>query len=311
MTTTANDLEICMARSPIDRQLEGCGYWRKRQRIPLPSAHALAAAGKANALRRAHRRGVNVNAADWFGRTPLHRAAVIDHRTTRECIGVLLRRGAELDARDKCGLTAEDWARESGNRGALQLFDLWRRTSPERRAQLRAQTGFTLIEVMIGLAAFAIVAAGVYTLFFAGSGSAALVKAQSDTAALDAALMSAYVTRASFSGLTTQSAISEGWMPDELKDASGLPVNAWSQPIALSAADLDVSGDAKGARIEQDVPAPDACIRFITAVAGGFDSVSVNGHELARSDAQNPSALASPCADTGEMAHIVVVRRRM
>jgi hypothetical protein len=100
-------------------------------------------------------------------------------------------------------------------------------------------------------------------------------------------------------------------MPDELKDASGLPVNAWSQPIALSAVDLDVSGDAKGARIEQDVPAPDACIRFITAVAGGFDSVSVNGHELARSDAQNPSALASPCADTGEMAHIVVVRRRM
>jgi type II secretory pathway pseudopilin PulG len=164
---------------------------------------------------------------------------------------------------------------------------------------------------MIGLAAFAIVAAGVYTLFFAGSNGAALVKAQSDTAALGNALMSAYVTRADFSGLTTQSAIAEGWVPDELKDASGLPVNAWSQPIALSAVDLDVSGDAKGARIEQDVPAPDACIRFVTAVAGGFDSVSVNGHELAGSDAKNPSALASPCNDPGEMAHIVVVRRRM
>jgi prepilin-type N-terminal cleavage/methylation domain-containing protein len=308
---TTNDLEICMARSPIDLQPEGCGYWRKRQRIPLPSAHALAAAGEANALRREHRRGVNVNAADWFGRTPLHRAAVIDHRTTRECIGVLLRRGAELDARDKCGLTAEDWARESGNRGALQLFDLWRRTSSERRAQLRAQAGFTLIEVMIGLAAFAIVAAGVYTLFFAGSDGAALVKAQSDTAALGAALTSAYVTRASYSGLTTQSAVSEGWMPDELKDVSGLPVNAWSQPIELSAVDLAASGDAKGARIEQDVPAPDACVRFLSAVAGGFDSVSVNGHELARGDVQNPSTLASPCADNGEMAHVVLVRRRM
>jgi hypothetical protein len=59
------------------------------------------------------------------------------------------------------------------------------------------------------------------------------------------------------------------------------------------------------------VPAPDACIHFITAVAGGFDSVSVNGHELAHRDAQNPSTLASPCADTGEMAHVVLVRRRM
>jgi prepilin-type N-terminal cleavage/methylation domain-containing protein len=311
MATCANEIEICMARNPIYSQPDGCGYWSKRMRIPPPSVHTLAAAGNADALRQAHRDRVSLTSTDWFGRTPLHLASLLDNPDTNECIGVLLNRGANPDARDRSGRTPEDWARESGNEGALRIYGLWRAMTPERRAALRAQAGFTLIEVMIGLAAFAVVAAGVYTLFFAGSDGAALVKAQSDTAALDAALMSAYVTRASFSGLTTQSAISEGWMPDELKDASGLPVNAWSQPIALSAADLDVSGDAKGARIEQDVPAPDACIRFITAVAGGFDSVSVNGHELARSDAQNPSALASPCADTGEMAHIVVVRRRM
>jgi prepilin-type N-terminal cleavage/methylation domain-containing protein len=311
MTTTTNEREICMARSPIDRPSVGCGYWHKRQRIPAPSAQALAAAGDADALRQAHRNRVSLTSPDWFGRTPLHLASLFDTPNTNECVGVLLSRGANPDVRDRSGRTPEDWARESGNEGALRIYGLWRDMTPERRAALRAQAGFTLIEIMIGLAAFAIVAAAVYTLFFAGSEGAALVKAQSETAALGNALMSAYLTRANFSGLTTQSAVAEGWVPDELKDASGLPVNAWSQPIALSAVDLDEPGDAKAARIEQDVPAEDACIRFLTAVAGGFDSVSVNGHELARSDAQNPSALASPCNDTGEMAHIVVVRHRM
>lgn len=276
-----------------------------------PSPHALAAAGNARGLRRAHRSRTSVISADWFGRTPLHFAAVIDHRTTRDCIGVLLRRGANLDARDKCGLTPEDWARECGNRGALHLFGLWRKTSSERRAQLRAQAGFTLIEILISLAGLAIVAAGAYVLFFSGSDSAELVRAQAETASLGSALISAYVSRASFAGLTTQSAIAEGWVPDELKDASGLPVNTWAQPITLSAVDLDVAGDAKGARIEQGVPAPEACIRFVASVAGGFDIVSVNDHDLTPSESQNPSALAGPCGDAGDMAHVVLTRRRM
>jgi prepilin-type N-terminal cleavage/methylation domain-containing protein len=276
-----------------------------------PSPHALAAAGNARGLRHAHRSRANVNAADWFGRTPLHFAAVIDHRTTRDCIGVLLRRGASLDARDKCGLTPEDWARESDNRGALHLFGLWRKTSSERRAQLRAQAGFTLIEFLISLAGFATAAAGIYALFFSGSDSAGLARAQADMSSLGSALMSAYVSRANFSGLTTQSALAEGWLPDELKDASGMPVNAWSQPITLFSADLGVDGDAKGARNEQGVPAPEACIRFVASVAGGFDMVSVNDHDLTPSESQDPSALAGACSDAGDMAHVVLTRRRM
>lgn len=276
-----------------------------------PSPHALAAAGNANALRCAHRHRVDVTAKDWFGRTPLHFAAIIDHRTTRDCIGVLLRRGASLDVRDKSGLTPEDWARESDNRGALHLFGLWRKVGSERRAQLRAQAGFTLIEFLISLAGLAIVAAGIYTLFFSGSDTAELVRAQAETASLSSALMTAYVSRANFAGLTTQSATAEGWVPDELKDASGMPVNVWSQPIALSAIDLDVAWDSKGVRIEQGVPAPEACIRFVGGVAPGFDAVSVNGHDLTPADVQDPSALAGPCGDAGEMAHVALVRRRI
>jgi len=276
-----------------------------------PSPHALAAAGNANALRRAHRHRVDVTAKDWFGRTPLHFAAVVDHRTTRDCIAVLLRRGASLDARDKSGLSPEDWARESDNRGALSLFSIWRRVSPERRAQLRAQAGFTLIESLLSLSGLAIVAAGMYALFFSGSDTAELVKAQAETASLGSAVMTAYVSRASFAGLTTQSAIVEGWVPDELKDTSGMPVNAWAQPINLTAIDLDAAGDAKGARIEQGVPAPDACIRFVAGVAPGFDTVSVNGHDLTPADAQDPGALAGPCGGASGLAHVVLVRRRI
>lgn len=275
-----------------------------------PTPHNLAAAGNANALRRAHRHRVDVTAKDWFGRTPLHFASIIDHRTTLDCIGVLLRRGASLDVRDRSGLTPEDWARESDNRGALHLFGLWRKVGPERRAQLRAQAGFTLIEFLISLAGLAIVAAGIYTLFFSGSDTAELVKAQAETATLSSALMTAYVSRANFAGLTTQSAIAEGWVPDELKDTSGMPVNAWAQPITLSAVDLDAAGDAKGARIEQGVPAPEACIRFVAGVAPGYDAISVNGHDLKPANAQDPSALAGPCGDADGMANVVLVRRR-
>jgi type II secretory pathway pseudopilin PulG len=254
---------------------------------------------------------VDVTAKDWFGRTPLHFASVIDHRTTRDCVGVLLRRGASLDARDKSGLSPEDWARESDNRGALSLFSMWRRTSPEPRAHLRAQAGFTLIESLLSLSGLAVVAAGMYALFFSGSDTAELVKAQAETASLGSAVMSAYISRASFAGLTTQSAIAEGWVPDDMKDASGMPVNAWTQPINLSAIDLDAAGDAKGARIEQGVPAPDACIRFVAGVSPGFDVVSVNGHDLTLTNAQDPSALAGPCGDADGMAYVVLVRRRM
>ena len=276
-----------------------------------PTPHALAAAGQANALRRAHRYRVDIAAPDWFGRTPLHFASIIDHRSTRDCVGVLLRRGADPNCRDKGGLTPEDWAHESDNRGALHLFNLWRQTSPERRAQLRAQAGFTLIEFLLGLGALAIVAAGAYALFSSGSNTAEIVQAQAETAALGSAVMSAYVSRANFSDLTTLSAIVEGWVPSELLDASGMPANAWGHPINLSAVDLDVVGDAKGARIEQGVPAPEACIRLVASVAGGFDAVFVNDQPITRAQAQDPSALAGPCGDAGDMAHVVLVRRRM
>jgi len=273
--------------------------------------HVLAAAGNANALRQAHRHRVNLTSPDASGRTPLHLASFFDNPSSNECIGVLLNRGADPDARDLSGRTPEDWARERGNDKALRIYRVWRAMTPARRAQHRAQAGFTLIEILIGLAAFSLVSTALYALFFSGSTGADVAKAQADTAALGEALMSAYVTRANFSGLTTQTAVAEGWVPVEMKNASGTPINAWNQPIALSAVDLDVAGDAKGARIEQGVPAPDACIRLVAAVAGGFDAVSVNGHTVSPAEARNSSALAEPCADGHDMAHVVLVRRRM
>jgi prepilin-type N-terminal cleavage/methylation domain-containing protein len=309
MITNENRIEICMAQDPC--KPEGAGYWRKIWRMPPPTPHELAAGGKAERLRQAHRRGISITAPDWAGRTPLHFASVVDHPSTQECIGVLLNRGADPSARDHRGRIPEDWARENGNHGAVRLLHRWRAMSHERRAHYRAQAGFTLIEFLISLACFAVVSFGVYALFFSGSDSAELVRAQAETASLGSALMSAYVSRASFAGLTTRSATAEGWVPEGLKDASGLPVNAWAQPITLSAVDLDVAGDAKGARIEQGVPAPAACIRFVASVASGFDMVSVNDQELTPAESQDPSALAGPCGNAGDVARVVLVRRRM
>jgi type II secretory pathway pseudopilin PulG len=273
-----------------------------------PNLHALAAEGNADALRKAHRQGANIHAADWAGRTPLHWVSLIDHPKTRECIGVLLRRGAELDARDKNGRSAEDWASESGNDAAMNLFRSWRALSPQRRGELRAQAGFALVELLLTMGGFCIVAAGAYALFFSGADTAAVVKAQANTSALVTAASAAYISRANYNGLTSASAVTEGWLPDDVRDTSGRPTNVWGAPILLSSGDLDASGDAKGLRIEEDVPTR-VCAQYIDSVSDGFEHISVNGTELPPFVSRNPERLIEPCAAGGDAAHVVLIAR--
>jgi len=299
--------DIVSSPSPWPPQPEAGGTWRRIARIPFPSVHSLAMTGNARALRRAHRHRANLDQRDWFGRTPLHLASIANTPPALDCIGTLLRRGADLHARDKRGLTPENWAQESGNTGALRLFDLWRRTSPERRAYLRAQAGFTLIELMIGLFALSIVSLGVYALFFRGGDAAAVVKAQADTAALADAATAAYVSRASFAGLTTQSAMAERWVPAELLDASGMPVNTWKQPISLGAVDIATVGDAKGLAVTQNVPTQ-ICARYVSNVAGAFDGITVNSTDVLTIP-MDPSTVATACGSGGDTATLVLVRR--
>ena len=299
--------DIVCSPNPWPPQPETAGTWRKVARIPPPSVHSLALTGNSRALRRAHRRRANLDQRDWFGRTPLHLASISNTAPALDCVGTLLRRGADLGARDKRGLTPQDWAQESGNTGALHLFDLWRRTSPERRAYLRAQAGFTFIELMIGLFAIGIVSLGVYGMFFTGGGAADVAKAQADTAALADAATSAYVSRASFAGLTTQSAMAERWVPAELLDASGMPVNTWKQPISLGAVDVATVGDAKGLAITQNVPTQ-ICARYVSNVAGAFDGITINSTDV-HTIPMDPATVATACGSGGDTATLVLVRR--
>lgn len=303
----ALNFDIVCSPSPWPPQPESQGIWRKISRTPFPSVHSLAMTSNARALRRAHRHRANLDQRDWFGRTPLHLASIANTPLALECVGTLLRRGADLDACDKRGLTPQDWAQESGNSGALRLFDLWRRTSAERRAYLRAQAGFTLIELMIGLFAISIVSLGVYGMFFTGGDSAAVVKAQADTTALADAATAAYVSRASFAGLTTQSAMAERWVPAELLDASGMPVNAWKQPISLGAVDIDTVGDAKGMAITQTVPTQ-ICASYVSNVAGAFDGITINTTDV-HTVPMDPATVATACGSSGDTATLVLVRR--
>ncbi len=298
--------DVVCSPNPWPPQPETVGTWRKVARIPFPTVHSLAMTGNARALRRAHRQRANLNQRDWFGRTPLHLASISNTPPALDCIGTLLRRGADLEARDKRGLTPENWAQESGSSGALRLFDLWRRTSPERRAYLRAQAGFTPIELMIGLVAISIVSLGVYGMFFSGGDAAAVAKAQTDTAALADAATSAYVSRANFAGLTTQSAMAERWVPAELLDASGMPANVWKQPITLSAVDVAAAGDAKGLAITQNVPTQ-ICASYVSHIAGAFDGITINSTDVHTVPA-DPATVATACG-SGDTATLVLVRR--
>jgi len=299
--------DILCSPSPWPPQPETVGTWRKVARIPPPSVHSLAMTGNARALRRAYRHRANLNERDWFGRTPLHLASISNTPPALDCIGTLLRRGADPGARDKRGLTPENWAQESGNTGALRLFDLWRRTSAQRRAYLRAQAGFTLIELMIGLFAISIVSLGVYALFFGGEDAAAVAKTQTDTAALADAATSAYVSRTNFAGLTTQSALAERWVPSELLDASGMPVNAWKQPITLGAVDVAMVGDAKGLAITQNVPTQ-ICATYVSHIDGAFDGITINSTDV-HTIPMDPATVATACGSGGDTATVVLVRR--
>lgn len=66
---------------------------------------------------------LNISVTDFQqGRTVLHMAAAHGHR---KVVRLLLKKGADISARDNRGLTALDWAMYHRNEKVAQLLERW------------------------------------------------------------------------------------------------------------------------------------------------------------------------------------------
>ena len=250
--------------------------------------------------------GADPNAHDpRDGTTALHWATVVPGPRSARTIGVLLRRGANPFAPDAKGRTPEEWAHARHNTGALAWF---RSRHTIASAQRRSQSGFTLIELTAALGLMTVVSAAVFGLFSGASDSAKLVQAQSGTSALVESIVRSYASSGSFAALTTESAIAENWLPDEVRGSNGRPVNAWGNPITLN--HMDYGQPSAGLTITQNVPAS-ACATFVAKIGTSFDTVRVNGSDVRRtSGAIDPSSAGFACDNVGDAATVMLISKK-
>jgi len=128
-----------------------------------------------------------------------------------------------------------------------------------------------------------IVAVGVFAFFGNASAAGAIAIAQDQTTAITRAAIGAYASRKDFSGLTTASALSEGWLtvPDT--------TNAWGGATVIA-------GGAEGSlTIEQNGVPAGACAGFVRSEVRGFDAIDVNGVRVANRGTSDEGALVSQC----------------
>ena len=93
------------------------------------SIHQAAMSGNTEAVKQHLTEGVDVNAKDGVGRTPLHEAATYGDEEVAE---LLIANDADVNAKDNAGTTPLDWA--SG-----KMADLLRKQGAKTGAELKAE----------------------------------------------------------------------------------------------------------------------------------------------------------------------------
>lgn len=249
--------------------------------------HRAAFDGRSTLVRRLIAEGADPNEPDDHGRNALHWATVPGDRRSAAMVGVLLRRGGNPFQPDNKGLTPEDWARARGNRGALRWIRRAGSIDAARRASRSA--GFTLVEVLCSIAASVVLSAGVFGFYGHARDAANLETTTETVVAIVTAAERAYAASGDYRNLTTESAVAEGWLPENGRTPAG-PVNGFEQPITLGHAD---GAKPNGALVlTQDLPSG-ACAALVANTGPSFNRVLVGGQVV---DPSNATGVAAACA---------------
>ena len=171
------------------------------------------------------------------------------------------------------------------------------------------QAGITIIELLCGLVILSVVSGGVANVYGNAREEARILQANSETTDLTHAVLRSYVVSSSFAALSTESAVSEGWMPVDLLGPTGRPTNVWGKTIDLG--HIDFGPPAAGLTLTQEVPAV-SCPKWVSSLSRGYDTIRINGQEVSRrAQSLKPQALVSPCSVAGEFASVVLIARKL
>ncbi len=120
--------------SPIESRF--LSFWDASSCSNETLMHMAAEMGDAAAIARMAQAGIDVNAGNLYGQTPLHKAAMMGHKSLW-CLSTLLRCGADVLKQDNGNATALDEARQAQEMGGgpKEAIELLERAEAIARAQ--------------------------------------------------------------------------------------------------------------------------------------------------------------------------------
>lgn len=159
------------------------------------------------------------------------------------------------------------------------------------------QQGFGLLGIIVSLTLSAAVVGVAYTVYTVTSRESDVATSTRNLADLRSAVSASYMSAATFSGLSTQSAVYAGGVPKGLLK-NGLPVDVWGGAIDITPvniAGLSGPGNDNGYALTfEEVPAS-GCVDFAVHGGKGFYGVNVNNASAMTGNQINTATASALC----------------
>lgn len=156
--------------------------------------------------------------------------------------------------------------------------------------------GFSLLEVLLALAAAAAIGTATFLVFRPSNTVAAVRVEQGNLRDLSQAVETSFGMVGTFSGVTTGRVRSDGLVPSAMLRSGSLRTS-WGGAVEVAAAQV-VQPDDAFAIAYPAVPS-DACVGLAGAVADSVWDLRVGGHSVFTAGSLDPAALASRCSSDG------------